>query len=376
MKQILLSPPHMSGIARYLLLDAFDSNWVAPDGPHVEAFEREVALQARRERGVALTSGTAGLHLSLVLLGIGAGDEVYTSTLTFAATANAIRYVGATPVFIDSDPASWNLDPDVLAQALEDADREGRLPKAVLVVDLYGQCAEYDRILPICERYGVPVVEDAAEALGARYHGRPAGNFGDLAVFSFNGNKIITAGGGGMVLTDRQEWADRARFLARQARDPAPHYEHSMLGFNYAMSNLLAATGRGQLQVLPERVRARRANNSFYREALKFIPGLEFMPELPGSESTFWLSVVKVDPDGFGASREEIRANLADHDIESRPAWKPMHLQPAYADCRFIGSGVAQEIFETGLCLPSGSDLTTPEIERVCDVILRTRGGL
>ncbi len=376
MKQILLSPPHMSAIARSLLLDAFDSNWVAPEGPHVEAFERENAALARRERAVALTSGTAGLHLSLVLLGMEPGDEVYTSTLTFAATANAIRYVGATPVFVDSDPASWNMDPDLLAEALADADRRGKLPKAVLVVDLYGQCAEYDRILPVCERYGIPVIEDAAEALGARYQARPAGSFGDLSVFSFNGNKIITAGGGGMLVTDRHDWADRARFLARQARDPAPHYEHSTLGFNYAMSNLLAATGRGQLQVLPQRVRARRANNAFYRDALKCAPGLEFMPALPDSESTFWLSVMMVDPEAFGATRNDVREKLAGHDIESRPAWKPMHLQPVYRDCRFIGGGVAEAIFEAGLCLPSGSDLTTPQLEVVCDLILRTGRGL
>lgn len=372
MSRVLLSPPHMSSDARELLLDAFDSNWVAPLGPHVDALEKEFAQHVGSADAVALSSGTAALHLALVLLGVESGDEVYTSTLTFAATANAVRYTGATPVFIDCDETSWNMDPDLLAEALEAANRENRLPKAVLVVDLYGQCAEYERILPICERFGVPVIEDAAESLGAYYNGRPAGSFGDFAAFSFNGNKIITAGGGGMLTTARADDAKRARFLATQARDPAPHYEHSTVGFNYRMSNLLAATGRGQMRVLEHRVESRRSNNAFYRRALTLQPGVEFMPEIDGGMSTFWLTVITVDPDAFGASREEIYEHLAAHEIESRPAWKPMHLQPAYADCRYIGHGVADDIFRRGLCLPSGSNLTSHDLQRVVDLILRT----
>ncbi len=372
MSRILLSPPHMSDIARELLLDAFDSNWVAPLGPHVDGLEEEFAPLVGREHAVALSSGTAALHLALVMLGVEAGDEVYTSTLTFAATANAVRYTGATPVFIDSDPDSWNMDPDLLAEELATAFRENRLPKAVLVVDLYGQCADYDRILPICARYDVPVVEDAAESLGATYNGHPAGAFGDLAAFSFNGNKIITAGGGGMLVASRRDYAERARFLATQARDPAPHYEHSTVGFNYRMSNLLAATGRGQMQVLRERVAARRANNAFYRGALADVPGIHFMPEIEGGESTFWLTVITVDPEAFGAPREKIYQHLGEHDIESRPAWKPMHLQPAYAGCRYIGHDVADDIFRRGLCLPSGSNLTSRDLEAVVDLVLRT----
>ena len=372
MSRILLSPPHMSNVARELLIDAFDSNWVAPMGPHVDALESEFAPLVGREHAVALSSGTAGLHLALVLLGVEPGDEIYTSTLTFTATANAIRYTGAEPVFLDSDLASWNMDPDLLAEALAAAARADRLPKAVLVVDLYGQCADYRRILPICEQYGIPVIEDAAESLGAFYDGRPAGSFGDLAAFSFNGNKIITAGGGGMLVASRKSDADRARFLSTQARDPAPHYEHSTVGYNYRMSNLLAATGRGQIQVLRDRVAARRANNAFYRSALADLPGLRFMPEIEGGASTFWLTVITIDPDAFGASREDVYQHLANNDIESRPAWKPMHLQPAYAGCRAVGHGVADQIFQRGLCLPSGSNLTQNDLEAVADLIRRT----
>ncbi len=372
MSRILLSPPHMSDAAREFLLDAFDSNWVAPMGPHVDALEIEFAALLRREHAVALSSGTAALHLALVMLGIEAGDEVYTSTLTFAATANSVRYTAATPVFVDSEPSSWNMDPDLLAEALAMASRENRLPKAVLVVDLYGQCADYGRILPICARYDVPVVEDAAESLGAYYKGQPAGAFGDMAACSFNGNKIITAGGGGMLATSRRSHAERARFLATQARDPAPHYEHSTLGFNYRMSNLIAAIGRGQVQVLRDRVAARRANNAFYRSALSNVPGIDFMPEIKDGDSTFWLTVITVEPEAFGASRDDIYQHLAENDIESRPAWKPMHLQPVYAGCQYIGRGVADDIFRRGLCLPSGSNLTSRDLEAVVEQIVHT----
>ncbi len=354
MSRIYLSPPHMGPDERDLLLEAFDSNWIAPLGPHVDAFERELADRVGVPYAAALSSGTAAIHLALELLGVGRGDEVYVSTLTFAATVNPVVYQGATPVFVDSERATWNLDPGLLEEALADAARRGKRPKAVIVVDLYGQCADLDPIRDTCERYEVPLVEDAAEALGATYKGRAAGSFGDLGVFSFNGNKIITTSGGGMLVSRRKDWIDRARFLATQARDPAPHYQHSAIGHNYRLSNLLAAVGRGQLRVLDERVAARRATNAFYREALGGLPGVDFLPEAPAGRSNGWLTCVTVDPARFGATREDVRLRLEGLDIESRPVWKPMHLQPIFAGCRAIGGSVAEELFERGLCLPSG----------------------
>jgi dTDP-4-amino-4,6-dideoxygalactose transaminase len=352
------------------LLDALDSGWIAPLGPHVDAFEAELAARAARAHGCALSSGTAGLHLALLVLGVEPGDRVLCSTLTFAATANAIRYVGAEPVFIDSEPTSWNMDPELLAEELADGMRRGRQARAVIVVDLYGQCARYDRIETLCREHGVPLVEDAAEALGATYQGRPAGAFGELAVFSFNGNKIITTSGGGMLVADRTEWTDRARFLATQARDPAPHYEHSTLGFNYRMSNLLAALGRSQLRDLDLRVDRRRAHNEAYRAALASIPGVAFMPELPGARSTFWLTTLTVDPAVAGVGRDELRRHLESLDIEARPVWKPMHLQPYYRECRFVGGAVAARLFEHGLCLPSGTNLDDTDRDRVAAALV------
>jgi len=377
--RIYLSPPHMSPRERELLLEAFDSNWIAPLGPQVDAFEREFAETIGSAEAVALSSGTAALHLSLVLLGVGPGDEVLTSTLTFAATANAITYVGATPVFIDSEPATWNMDPDLLAEELEAGARRGKLPKAVIVVDLYGQCADYEPIIETCRFYEVPVVEDAAEALGASYRGRPAGTFGALGCFSFNGNKIITTSGGGMLVSERRDWCQRARFLASQARDPAPHYEHTEIGHNYRLSNLLAAVGRGQLSLLKTRVRQRRANFEFYQRSLGDLPGIEFMPDSPQGISTRWLTCITVDPEAFGADREEIRLALEKENIEARPVWKPMHVQPVFSGCRFRGNGVAEHLFECGLCLPSGSNLTEGDRMRVVETIRsvgrRTRVG-
>jgi pyridoxal phosphate-dependent aminotransferase EpsN len=367
--RIYLSPPHMSQHERGLLLEAFDSNWIAPLGPHVDAFEREFAERIGAPEAVALSCGTAALHLSLLLLGVGPGDKVLTSTLTFAATANAITYVGAEPIFIDSDRPTWNMDPELLAEELEACARRGRLPKAVIVVDLYGQCANYEPILKACAFYEVPVIEDAAEALGAAYRGRPAGTFGTIGCFSFNGNKIITASGGGMLVTKRKEWADEARHLATQARDPAPHYQHSEIGYNYRMSNLLAAVGRGQLRVLDDRVSRRRANCEFYRQALDDLAGIDFMPEFPGSHATRWLTCITVDPEAFGADREEIRLALERENIESRPVWKPMHLQPVFSGCRVRGGGVSEGIFERGLCLPSGSNLSDEDRMRVVETI-------
>ena len=365
MARIYLSPPHMGPDERELLLDAFDSNWIAPLGPHVDAFERELAEKIDVGHAAALSSGTAALHLALEMLGVGEGDEVITSTLTFAASVNAIRYVGAQPVLIDSDPATWNFDPALLAEELEECARRGRLPAAVIAVDLYGQCADYAPIVELCARYEIPLVEDAAEALGATYGERAAGSFGAMGVFSFNGNKIITTSAGGMLVSDNEEWIRRARFLSTQARDPAPHYQHSTIGYNYRMSNLLAAVGRGQLRVLDERVEQRRANNAFYRRELAGQPGIEFMPESAYGRSNCWLTCITVEPDAFGADREAIRLHLEATDIESRPLWKPMHLQPAFAGCRRRGGEVSAALFDRGLCLPSGSSLGPAERERI-----------
>ncbi len=367
--RVYLSPPHMSPRERELLLDAFDSNWVAPLGPHVDAFEREFAARVGMPHAVALSSGTAALHLAMKLIGVQPGDRVVTSSLTFAATANAITYLGAEPVFVDSDWQSWNMDPDLLAQELADAARTDQLPRAVIVVDIYGQCAEYEPILRACRQYEVPVIEDAAEALGASYRGANAGTFGDMACFSFNGNKIITTSGGGMLVTRHKETADKVRFLSTQARDPAPHYEHSEIGYNYRMSNLLAAVGRGQLTVLDQWIQRRRANFEFYQETLGELPGISFMPEPAEMHSTRWLTCIVIDPEAFGATREDIRLALEDENIESRPIWKPMHLQPVFQHCRAVGGSVSQHLFEYGLCLPSGSSLAAEDRQRVVDVI-------
>lgn len=369
--RVYLSPPHMSTFERIFVEEAFDSNWIAPLGPHVDAFEEELSELVEGRHVAALSSGTAALHLAMELLGVGPGDEVIVSTLTFAASVNPIRYQGATPVFIDSDFRSWNMDPGLLAEELDRRARMGRLPKAVVVVDLYGQCADFEPILRACRKYEVPIVEDAAEALGAKYQGRPAGVFGDLAIFSFNGNKIITTSGGGALVSDRKEWIDKARFLATQARDPAPHYQHTRLGYNYRLSNLLAAVGRGQLRVLDQRVDARRANNAFYRDRLGNLPGLSFMPEAPGCRSTFWLTCIQIDAQAFGATREDLRLALEEANVEARPVWKPMHLQPVFAGFPVVGGKVAESLFENGLCLPSGSSMTDDDRKRVVEVILQ-----
>ncbi len=369
MTRIYLSPPHMGDEERRLLLDAFDSNWIAPLGPHVDAFERELAAVVGLEHCAALSSGTAGLHLALIMLGVGPGDLVVTSTLTFAATANAIRYVGAEPVFVDSDLSSWNMDPGLAEEAIRTLVKEGRKPAALVGVDLYGQCMDWDPVVEVCREFEIPVVEDAAEALGARYRGRAAGSLADMSVLSFNGNKIITTSGGGALLSNNAQWVERARFLATQARDPAPHYQHSTLGYNYRLSNLLAAVGRGQLGHLEARVEARRRINARYREGLADLAGVEFMPEAPYGRATFWLTCLTVDPDASGSSSEEIRKALAAEDIEARPVWKPMHLQPFYQGCRLFGGAVSEDLFAKGLCLPSGSSLTAEEQDRVLSVV-------
>lgn len=368
-ERIYLSPPCMLGKERELLLDAFDSNWIAPLGPHVNAFETEFAECVSMQHAVALSSGTAAIHLALKLVGVERGDRVVTASFTFAATANAITYTGATPIFVDSETSSWNLDPDLVRQALEEGRDQDQLPKAVLTVDIVGQTADYSRIRKICDEFGIPLIEDAAEALGATFDGRPAGSFGDIACFSFNGNKIITTSGGGMLVTNRAEWAERARFLATQARDDAPHYQHSQIGYNYRLSNLLAAVGRGQLEHLGTHVQRRREIFNRYKQALSPLPGIAFMPEPENSRSTRWLTVITIDPVDFGATREDVRTAMVAQNIEARPAWKPMHQQPVFADCKMYGGTVCEEIFDRGLCLPSGTELSEPQQNRVIDVI-------
>ena len=473
--RIYLSPPHMSGREMEFIRDAFETNWIAPLGPHVDALEEEfvqaISQDGARsdERGAmnselstyhlslstdplyatALSSGTAALHLALRILGTGDGgrgagvggrrtkddgrsNEVLCSTFTFSASANAITYEGGVPVFIDSDAGSWNMAPGLLREELAACAKRGKLPRAVIVVDLYGQCADYDPIVRACEEFGVPLIEDAAEALGATYwgqaeakakvkaeardreasqlpgatftstltspRGRSAGSFGRAAIFSFNGNKVITTGGGGMLVSHDKAITDKARFFATQARDPAPYYQHSEIGFNYRLSNVLAAIGRGQLTVLSERVAARRRNFDFYKQALGDLPGIEFMPEAPFGRSTRWLTCLTIGEDKVKAKvkvKVKVKVKkgsssvstststcpsptvstllhaLEAENIEARPLWKPMHLQPVFKDCRVRGGGVSERLFENGLCLPSGSALTEEDLERVCMVVRR-----
>lgn len=370
MSRIYLSPPHLFGREKQLVDDAFASNWVAPLGPHVDAFEAETARTVGVAHAAALSSGTAALHLALRLLGVGPGDEVLCSSFTFSASANPIVYEGARPVFVDCD-ASWTIDPNLVEEELRRAAATGRRPKALIAVDLYGQACDFGNLERICESFGVPIIEDAAEALGATCGGRMAGSFGRCGALSFNGNKIITTSGGGMLLSDDVELIRRARFLATQARDQAPHYQHSEIGFNYRMSNVLAALGRGQLETLPERVAARRATFDAYRSALGDLPGVGFMPEAPWGVSNRWLTCVTFDPEAFGATRETVRRKLEGADIEARPVWKPMHLQPVFAECRSLGGSVSEGLFERGLCLPSGSSLKPDERSRVVEVVRR-----
>ena len=370
MSRIYLSPPDVGEPERDALMRALASNWVAPVGPELDAFEEEVAAAAGRTCGVALTSGTAALHLALLVVGVEPGADVLVPTLTFVAGANAVAYVGARPCFLDSEDASWNLDPTLLEDELARRARTGSLPGAVMSVDLYGQCADYARVGPICARYGVPLVEDAAEALGATHDEGPAGSFGAAAVFSFNGNKIITTSGGGMLVTDDADFAARVRHLATQAREPVVHYEHHEIGFNYRMSNLLAALGRAQLASLPERIARRGAIEARYRDALGSIDGIQFSPHAPWGEPNHWLTCLTIDPRAASATRDDVIGALEAHDIEARPVWKPMHRQPLYADAPAVITGVADRVFETGLCLPSGSALTPGEQDRVIEAVV------
>jgi len=374
-RRIYLSPPHLDGRERELLLQAFDSNWITTLGPEVDAFEQDICALTGLGHAAALSSGTAALHLALLMLGVGPGDDVLCSDLTFVASANAVVYVGASPVFIDSERSSWNMDPGLLEGELRDYRKRGRMPKAAIVVDLYGQCADYGRILGICADHGVPVIEDAAEALGATYRGRPAGNFGVMGVFSFNGNKIITTSGGGMLVSNDPEYVRRAKFLSTQARDRAPHYQHSQIGYNYRMSNLLAAVGRGQLARLPEKIARREEIESYYRAGLAGVPGIEFMPFAGEGKPNHWLTVILIDQASFGADREAVRLALEAENVESRPVWKPMHLQPLFEGRRTRGGDISAEIFDKGLCLPSGTALSASDLERIIEVVRRSQGS-
>lgn len=370
-QQILLSTPHMGASELEFVEEAFRTNWIAPLGPNVDAFEREIAEMVGASHAVALSSGTAAIHLALRILGVGPGDCVFCSTLTFAASANPIVYQGAEPVFIDSEPESWNMSPVALERAFAETKRQGRLPKAVIVVCLYGQSADMDPILELCNQYGVPLVEDSAESLGAKYKGRASGTFGQFGIYSFNGNKIITTSGGGMLITESKEFAEQARFLATQARDPAPYYQHSTIGYNYRMSNILAGVGRGQLQVLTDRVEARRAVYATYMRELLDLDWLEWMPEPDWSYSTHWLSAATIKRDS-GLRAIDVIKKLADEFVEARFIWKPMHLQPVFSGNRYFAHGnvsVSDDIFDRGICLPSGSNLQHKDLERVCNAL-------
>jgi len=368
-ERLYLSPPYLSGEEQAFVQEALASGWIAPLGPQVDAFEREFAETVGAPYALALSSGTAALHLALIEAGVQAGDEVAVSTLTFAASAFPIVYLGARPVFIDSERQSWNMDPDLLAEWLDQRARSGRLPKAVVLVHLYGQSANIQPILELCQRYGIALVEDAAEALGATYYGKAPGTFGLAGIYSFNGNKIITTSGGGMLVSHDERLIAHARKLATQAREPFPYYEHAEIGYNYRLSNLLAAVGRAQLRTLEMRVQKRRWILEQYRLRLQHLPGVEFMPEAPWGRCTRWLSVILIDPEVFGATPETVRLALEAENIESRPIWKPLHLQPVFAGYETVGGAVAEDLFCRGLCLPSGTGMTEADIERVVEVI-------
>jgi dTDP-4-amino-4,6-dideoxygalactose transaminase len=368
--KIYLSSPHMSGDEQKYIKEAFDQNWIAPLGPNVDGFEKEIGQYLTVSNVAALSSGTSAIHLALIILNIRSGDEVLVSSFTFSATVNPIVYQGATPVLIDSEPDTWNMDPVLLEEAINDRIRKNKKPKAIIIVDLYGMPATLDRLLSIANKYEIPVIEDAAEALGSKYKGKYCGTFGLMGILSFNGNKIITTSGGGALLSENAGFIELSRKLATQARDYAPHYEHTMIGYNYRLSNVLAGIGRGQLEVLNERIAARRKNNELYRTFLADIPEISFLSE-PDEKyfSNFWLTTIIVNGAGKNFNRETIRLRLSEDNIESRPLWKPMHLQPVFRQMPAYTNGVSEKIFENGICLPSGSNLTLKDIERIVNII-------
>jgi len=372
MSRIFLSLAHMGGHEQQFIQQAFDTNWVVPLGPNVDAFEKDLeAFLENSVRVAALTSGTAALHLGLVLLGVEPGDEVICQSFTFSASANPICYQGATPVFVDSEPDTWNISPEFLEEAIRDRIKKGKKPKAIIPVHLYGMPAKMDEILSIANHYEIPVLEDAAEALGSEYKGVRCGAIGELAGLSFNGNKIITTSGGGALVSKNEEYILKARFFATQARDAAPHYQHSKIGYNYRMSNIVAGVGRGQMEVLPQRIEQRRENNQYYRKHLSNIEAISFQTE-PSADffSNYWLTSIIIDPEKTGGvRREDLRLALDQANIESRPLWKPMHLQPVFSSCPYYGGKISENLFNNGLCLPSGSSLTENDLERVVEII-------
>jgi len=363
----------MGGTELKYVNEAFDTNWVAPLGKNVDEFEKALAKYTRSKYVSALSAGTAAIHLALILLNIKHGDEVIVSSFTFSASVNPIVYQGATPILVDSEPDTWNICPKLLEKCIVDRLSKGVKPKAIIVVHLYGMPAQMGEIMNISEKYGIPVIEDAAEALGSNYDGKALGTFGTMGILSFNGNKIITTSGGGALISDQKELIDRSRFLATQARDEAPHYQHSTIGYNYRISNIVAGIGRGQMEVLDLRISQRRANFFFYKELLKGIRGISFQEEPDGRFfSNRWLTVITVNPlQTGGITREHIREVLDAENIESRPLWKPMHLQPVFANCPFYGEKISQHLFENGLCLPSGSNLQSADHDRIAEVLLK-----
>jgi dTDP-4-amino-4,6-dideoxygalactose transaminase len=373
--KIWMSSPHMGGSEEGFVKEAFDTNWVAPLGPNVNGFEKDLAAYLKDSVDVAaLSSGTAALHLGLILLGVEAGDEVICQSMTFSATANPIVYQGATPVFVDSEKDTWNMSPQWLEVAIKDRIAKGKMPKAIIPVHLYGMPAKMDEILAIAKEYAIPVLEDAAEALGSSIDGKMCGTFGEISALSFNGNKIITTSGGGALAAKDSKVVERARFLATQARDEAPHYQHSQIGYNYRMSNITAGIGRGQMQVLQTRIAQRRAIYDMYRDFFNGIDGISFCNEPAGYFSNRWLSTILVEPGVLGKDRESLRLALNEENIESRPLWKPMHLQPVFEQYPYYGEKVSEELFEKGLCLPSGSNMTDSDKNRVLDTIRKWLG--
>jgi len=371
-ERIWLSSPHMGNLEMEFIKEAFFENWIAPLGPNVNGFESDLATFLGENSFVAvLNSGTAAIHLALILLGVQPGDEVMCQSMTFSASANPIVYLGARPIFIDSESDTWNISPLFLEEAIKDRIKKGKKPKAIIAVHLYGMPAKMRDILAIAKKYEIPIIEDAAEALGSSLNGQKCGTFGDIGILSFNGNKIITTSGGGALVCRNAEWVKKARFLATQARDAAPHYQHSHIGYNYRMSNICAGIGRGQMQVLSQRVQQRRSNYDFYKRALSKFDGFLFLNELPGYFSNRWLTTVLIDSlkSSKGITREQIRLALEKENIESRPLWKPMHLQPVFADSLYFGTNVAENLFDSGLCLPSGSNLTGENLQIVIESI-------
>jgi dTDP-4-amino-4,6-dideoxygalactose transaminase len=367
-EKIWLSSPHMGGDEIRFVQEAFDTNWISPVGPHLVAFEQELAAYSGVAHCAALSSGTAAIHLALIVLGVERGDEVICSSFTFSGSCNPISYLGATPVFVDSERDTWNMDPVLLEEAIKDRMVKGRKPKAVIVVHLYGMPAKLKEILSVARRYDIPVIEDAAEALGSTYQGKAAGSFGDMSVFSFNGNKIITTSGGGALVSAHQQWIEKTKFLATQARDPAPHYQHTEIGYNYRLSNVCAGIGRGQMRVLDLRVQQRRAVFSFYKAHLTR-PGIHFLEEPAHAMSNRWLTTILIDPKAAGYDREQLRLILERENIESRPLWKPMHQQPVFKNAAHYVNGVSDRLFEQGLCLPSGSNLREDQLLRIVKLI-------